>query len=253
MTLRTRAPAKINLSLEILGKRPDGYHDLRTVMASVSLYDELTITLTPCEAGAENYTACADGVDGDNLAAEAARLFSVAGWSVHVDIEKRIPIGAGLGGGSSDAAAVLRVLDGWAAETDGRRPLLQKIALQLGSDVPYCLHGGVCLAGGRGEMLTPLPPLPPCRILLCTPPVRVSTAEMFAKFDPAKHKSFEDIIFLPEVGQIKQVLLECGASQAAMSGSGPTVFGIFDDESQTKTAFEKLYPTFPTTFITQPV
>jgi 4-diphosphocytidyl-2-C-methyl-D-erythritol kinase len=264
MIIHTKAPAKINLSLDILGKRADGYHDLKTVMASVSLYDDLTLTFTPCGAGAEMFTAYAGGVESDNLAADAAGLFmraaGISGWSIHIHIEKRIPVGAGLGGGSSNAAAVLRALDGWRSIP---KNTLANLAFELGSDVPYCLRGGVCLAQGRGEILTPLPPLPECRIVLCTPPVCVSTAEAFRKYDAldplnqalAKmlDNAFEAVILLPEIAEIKDIMTGAGASQAMMSGSGPTVFGIFDDETQAKTAYENLYPAFPKTFITKPV
>jgi 4-diphosphocytidyl-2-C-methyl-D-erythritol kinase len=249
LTLFAKAPAKVNLQLEILGKRPDGYHDLRSVMASVSLYDDIAVTLTPCRPGEETYTASAAGVEGENLAAKAARLFGIPGRSIDIAIEKRIPVGAGLGGGSSDAAAVLRVLDGWAERTGCCRPSLCKLALELGSDVPYCLRGGVCLAQGRGEILTPLPPMGDCRVVLCVPPVFVSTADMFTKIDRTGARFFEDVTDIPEVLEIKRTFTETGAEKAAMSGSGPAVFGIFSDECQAKTAQEKLLPTFPKTFL----
>jgi 4-diphosphocytidyl-2-C-methyl-D-erythritol kinase len=269
VTLREKAYAKINLSLDILGKREDGFHDLRSVMASVSLFDDLEITLTPCDKGTETYTAFAEGVEGDNIAAGAARSFmesaGVTGWSAAIHIEKRIPVCAGLGGGSSNAAAVLRALAGW---IDGSvyplKRTLPELAAELGSDVPYCLRGGVCLAEGRGERLTPLAPLPEhWHIILCSPPLKVSTAEAFAKYDALDPLSqglakmsenvFEAVTFFPEINEIKSVMLDAGASNAAMSGSGPAVFAVFDDETQANTAFEKLYPTFPATFALRPV
>ncbi|MDR0324679.1 MAG: 4-(cytidine 5'-diphospho)-2-C-methyl-D-erythritol kinase [Oscillospiraceae bacterium] len=260
VTLHAKAPAKINLGLDIVGKRDDGYHDLRTIMASVSLYDTLTITLTPCETGEETFTASAEGVEGDNLAARAARLFmqrnDLTGWRVHIHIDKRIPISAGLGGGSSDAAAVLRILHEW-------RPMAQNalagLALELGSDVPYCLHGGTCLAEGRGEVLTPLAPLADCWVVLVTPPVSISTVEAFRRYDekavPPRLEGnvFEDLLSIPVVAEIKQTLTGAGASNAMMSGSGPTVFGIFEDENRAKTAFDTLRAEFPKTFLTKPV
>jgi 4-diphosphocytidyl-2-C-methyl-D-erythritol kinase len=276
--LREKAPAKINLSLDILGKRPDGYHDLRTVMASVSLFDELCLTLTPCREGEERFSAETEGEalpEGDgNLAVRAARLFMEArgpvGCSVHVHIKKRIPVSAGLGGGSSDAAAVLRILSGVppdqisaAAGTGGRTPTLQEIALELGSDVPYCLRGGVCLCEGRGEVMKPLPPLPDCWIVLSTPPIAISTAEMFDKFDKLSEEKlalasfmdnvFESVIDLPPIAEIKGILIGAGAEKAAMSGSGPTVFGIFASETNAKTAFDTLRVNFPKTYLTKPV
>jgi 4-diphosphocytidyl-2-C-methyl-D-erythritol kinase len=279
--LYEKAPAKINLSLDILNTRPDGYHDLRTVMASVSLFDDLTLTLTPCLTGKEKFSAETEGEllpEGEgNLAVRAARLFmechGLSGISVHIHIKKRIPISAGLGGGSSDAAAVLRALEHWhrgdetrghGAQTEGRgRPSLQGIALRLGSDVPYCLHGGVCLCEGRGEVLTPLPPLPDCFIILSTPQIAVSTAGMFGLFDKLSNEElalasfldnvFEAVIDLPPVAEIKGFLLGAGAEKAAMSGSGPTVFGIFTDETNAKSVCDKLLSHFPKTYLTKPV
>ena len=262
VTLRAKAPAKINLSLDLLGKRDDGYHDLRSVMASISLYDDLHIMLRPCKAGRGLFTAQAAGVRKGNLTSLAVKLFMQAagarGWSAHVRVEKRIPLSAGLGGGSSDAAAVLRALDKWAAvQTAVRRPDLQELALKLGSDVPYCLRGGVCLAEGRGERLTPLPPLPECWIVLSVPAINVSTVRMFQLFDLSGRREgdnvFETVNPHPEVGEIKQVLLQAGASKALMSGSGPSVFGIFDDETQAADAVQTLKPIFPKTFLTVPV
>ena len=258
IVLHAKAPAKINLALDILGKRPDGYHDLKTVMASVSLYDDLAITLTPCEAGAETFTARAEGVEGDNLAALAAGLFMkhCPGWGVHIDIEKRIPVSAGLGGGSSDAAAVLRALNEWHPIPE---EALRALAPAIGSDVPYCLHGGVCMAEGRGEVLTPLGPLPDCQIVLVTPPITVSTAEAFRRFDKKGAppwpggNDFEDILQIPAVTKLKQALRAAGASNAMMSGSGPTVFGIFHDQKRAETAFDTLRAQFPKTYLTAPV
>jgi 4-diphosphocytidyl-2-C-methyl-D-erythritol kinase len=271
-----KAPAKINLSLDILGKRPDGYHDLRTVMASVSLFDELTLTLTRRGPGEEKFSAETEGADlpgGEgNLAVRAARLFmesrNITGVSVHIHILKRIPVCAGLGGGSSDAAAVLRVLNHWHGEGEIREggpepPPLHEIASRLGSDVPYCLRGGVCLCAGRGEVLTPQPPLPDCRIVISTPPVAVSTAEMFQLFDKLNDEElalagFYDNVFevikpLPPVAEIKGILLGAGAEFAAMSGSGPSVFGIFASENSAKSAYDKLRVNFPKTYLTKPV
>lgn len=278
------APAKINLALDVLGKRTDGYHDLKMVMASVSLYDSLTITLTPVGRGDETFIANSTDPrlpqNDENIAARAARLFmrrvGITGWSCHIYIEKNIPVCAGLGGGSSDAAAVLRALGAWHPISE---EILAALALELGSDVPYCLHGGLCLAEGRGEILTPLPPLQDCHIVLSTPPTSVSTAVAFGRLDidnlsgrplwteligmlrkqdligTARHLAnvFETAGAPCEIACIEEAMLESGAQGAVMSGTGPSVLGVFDDAMLAGKAFEILRVQFPNTFIVNPV
>ncbi|MDR1669660.1 MAG: 4-(cytidine 5'-diphospho)-2-C-methyl-D-erythritol kinase [Oscillospiraceae bacterium] len=276
IVLPEKAYAKINLALDIVRKRADGYHDLKMVMASVSLCDDIEVTLTPCEAGRERFTAESRGSalpqDESNLAVKAARLFFAKrgfnGFDTHINIVKRIPVSAGLGGGSSDAAAVLRALS-------ARFPLPDRLtvpALELGSDVPYCLRGGVRLAEGRGELLSPLPPLPDCRIVLVTPPVRVSTAEAFraisvpafktdwtAFLDAMRRRDLPAIAknlanaFPDRYSDARTRLLNAGALGVVMSGSGPSVFGMFDDEDLASRAADSLRAIFPDTFLTEPV
>lgn len=275
--LREKAYAKINLALDILGKRADGYHDLKTVMASVSLCDDLEITLTPCADGRERFAAESNNpalpTDDNNLAVKAARLFfhaaGVAGYEVHIRIEKRIPVCAGLGGGSSDAAAVLRALS---SRFPMPESILESLALKLGSDVPYCLRGGVCLAEGRGERLTPLLPLPDCHIVLTVPPVRVSTAAAFQSVTvPAVKTDWALLTDALRRGDISAIagsmdnafpdiysealdsLLREGALGAVMSGSGPSVFGVFHDEAIANQAVRNLRAFFLNTFLTKPV
>ncbi len=284
-TLSIPAYAKINLTLDVLGKRPDGYHELSMVMQSVSLADTVTIS----ETEAAELTLSADlrflpGAD-KNLAAVAARVFaahtgvSLAG--LHIDLNKRIPVCAGTAGGSSDAAAVLRGLNQWFA-AGVPLPLLAEWGEEVGSDVPYCVLGCTALAEGRGERLTPLPPLPPCYIVLCKPDFSVSTPELFRRIDEVRlryhpdtagvrqaleqgdlagvcHRMFN--VFeqvLPnqrrlEVEEIEQTLLGAGALGACMTGTGSTVFGVFDGETAARTAYQTLKQTFPDTFFTQPV
>jgi 4-diphosphocytidyl-2-C-methyl-D-erythritol kinase len=275
--LREAAHAKINLAIDILGKREDGYHDLKMVMASVSLRDELTISLIPCEPGRERFSAESDDVslpnDEKNLAVKAAKLFfikqGIRGTGAHIKIQKRIPVCAGLGGGSSDAAAVLRALAKHFPVPDNE---LAALAPELGSDVPYCLWGGVCLAEGRGEHLSRLPALPDCYIVLTVPDTRVSTGEAFSKVNPPV--AVTDWAALTEgvlSGDTKKIavnmrnafpdvysdararLLDAGALGAVMSGSGPSVFGLFTEESAANRAAGALQKIFTQTFLVKPV
>ena len=184
------ARAKINLTLDILRRREDGYHDMQMVMQSVTLADRLTVT--PAR-GAEGQAA-SDlrflPTGNKNLAQVAAAAFREAvglGGEVDVDIQKRVPVCAGLAGGSADAAAVLRAMNRLSGA--GLSPdRLAEIGARAGSDVPFCVLGGTALAEGRGERLTPLPPLPPCRIVICKPPFSVSTPQLFRRVNVRKNR-----------------------------------------------------------------
>lgn len=271
-----RAPAKINLSLDVLRRREDGYHDLRMVMQTVSLYDELSFH--PLD---EPHFFCSNNLaylpTGDkNLAARAAKLYYEAAGlpgGLKISIRKTIPVGAGLGGGSSDAAAVLRWLNRNGHLSDQR---LHELALQCGSDVPFCLHGGTQLAEGRGEILTVLPALPPCTVLLCKPQVSISTAAVFGSFSlfrkrqrpdtdgilrslregsaPAlarrMYNVLEDGVAAKhrDITIIHKLLIELGALGAVMSGSGPTVFGLFPDKQSAQPAYKALKSRYPETW-----
>lgn len=231
--------AKINWALRITGKRRDGYHDLETVFQTISLHDELTIT--PAERLSLSCDDPTIPTDDSNLILRAAR--AVGTPPVHIELKKRIPAGGGLGGGSSNAAAVLRALGG------GRK--LDEIALSLGSDVPFFLVGGTAYATGRGEQLIPLPPASGIPLLLVLPAERVSTAEAFSLItryskplgidayrDFLAHpdllvNDFEEPVFarLPHLRDYKQRLLGAGAMWAAMSGSGSTIVGAFRSQA----------------------
>ena len=185
--MKLPAPAKLNLSLDILGRREDGYHELSMVMLSVSLCDGIELNLTPkpgvlfsCSdpdvPGGEKNTACRAAA----LFLERAGLAETTG--VQIFLEKRIPSQAGMGGGSADAAAVLRGLNELTGFPLPEEDLFE-LGLQVGADVPFCLAGGVKLAQGVGERLSPAPELPPCAIVVCKPPVGVSTAEAFRRAD----------------------------------------------------------------------
>lgn len=276
------AYAKINLTLDVTGRRPDGYHTVCMVMQSVGLHDDVTVTRTA--AGGVTLACGAPAVPTDrrNLAVRAAeRFFSCTGLAcggLHIDLNKRIPAAAGLAGGSADAAAVLRALNtlygaGLSAQA------LCDMGLALGADVPYCLLGGTMLAEGIGEVLTPLPPLPDCWAVLCKPGFAVSTAAVYAALDGCTPSARPDTAGVlraleagdyagvchrlynvmervtacahAEIGQIKDVLLACGADGAAMSGSGPTTFGLFRSEDKARKAYAALRRDFPDTHLTR--
>lgn len=277
------AYAKLNLTLDILRRREDGYHDLQMVMQTIDLSD--TLTVTPSEGpGKMSTTLSYLPSDGRNLAQMAARAFREAtgqGPEVDIFIQKRIPVCAGMAGGSSDGAAVLRAMNELSGL--GLSPMeLAKIGEQVGSDVPYCVVGGTALAEGRGEILTPLPPLPTCFVVVCKPPFPISTPQLFSRVDVRKivrrpdtagllaaleqgdltgvarrmYNVFEDVLEprrKQEVDAIKAVLIDCGALGAAMTGSGPTVFGLFSDEEAAKSAKEALASTYQDVFLCKTV
>ena len=269
--LRVEAPGKLNLSLDVTGRRPDGYHNMKMVMCSVSLGDTLHIRLTD-----EPRVRARCGlpyVPGDmrNIACRAARLFlDTVGrpdQGAEITIQKRIPVGAGMAGGSADAAAVLRGLN-QLTEAGLNGDQLRALGLQLGSDVPFCVAGGTALAEGRGEILTPQPDLPGCTIVICKPPFPISTPELFARLDWRKirhrpdtdgllaalaegdlprlarrmYNIFEDVLppQCAAVGEIRQTLLSMGALGAVMTGTGSAVFGLFDDRSAAEAALQVL-------------
>ena len=276
--MQVQAYAKLNLSLDILRRREDGYHDLQMVMQSISLAD--TLTITP-GAGRMDTNLSYLPADGRNLAQAAAAAFRAAtGLDIQVDIaiQKHIPVCAGLAGGSSDAAAVLRALNEHTGA--GLSPeRLAKIGEAVGSDVPYCVLGGTALAEGRGEVLTPLSPLPPCHVAVCKPPFPISTPQLFARVDTKKitrrpdtqgliaalgrgdlpdvarrmYNVFEDVLEprrRAQIDAIKAQLIDCGAS---MTGSGPTVFGLFLDESAAHRAVKALQEQYREVFLAQTV
>lgn len=231
----TKSYAKINWALRITGRRADGFHDLETVFQTISLHDELTFSPS---AGLS--LTCDDPsipVGESNLAIRAARAVGATDVAIH--LRKRIPAGGGLGGGSSNAATVLRVLGG---DRD-----LAPLALSLGSDVPFFLAGGTAYATGRGEILTPMPPMRGIPLLLLLPEERVLTKDAFARvtrYSPALGidayhdfasftNDFEEPVFamLPRLATLKARLYDAGAQWAGMSGSGSTIVGAFAGEA----------------------
>lgn len=277
------APAKVNLALDILGRRPDGYHEMRMVMQTVSLCDTVTLE----EAG-EGFTLSARGIalpSGKTLEQRAAEAFFAAVGrpvpSLRVTLEKRTPAYAGLGGGSADVAALLRLLRQWYAPAQPSEEL-EAIGGQIGSDMPFCVRGGTALAEGRGDLLTDLRPLPDCRFVICKPDFDLPTAPMFARlrFDGDRPRPdvdgmaaalgrgelaetarrvgnvFEAVLEPPErreVEWIKEALLRHGALAAAMSGSGPAVFGLFAPDMETAGAVEELKRRHAQVFEARPV
>ena len=264
-----QANAKINLTLDILGMRQDGYHEVAMVMQSVGLFD--TVSLEKTSRGIE-LTLDEPGLeaDGRNLAWKAAQLMldtSGLKGGVRISLEKRIPIAAGLAGGSADAAAVLRGMDEL-FELHLSEQELCHLGQSIGSDVPFCILGGTMLATGRGEVLKRLPDLPECYVVLAKPPISVSTAwayknydESGAEFHPDNEKIQQEIAAenlkgvsgllcnvlesvtikkYKEISLYKKLMLESGALASMMSGSGPTVFALADSGERAREIADKM-------------
>jgi len=281
-TLRGRAPAKINLGLRILGPRPDGYHELRTVFQTISLADRVEVAYSRRAAAGVRLSCSDPALQGENnLAARAARALLERGhWpgGVRIRLDKRIPTGGGLGGGSSDAAAVLLALRRL-LNPPPPADVLQEIAAGLGSDVPFFLLGGRAVGAGRGEEVYPLPDLSRRWLLLVIPDQRVDTAEAYRALRKARRKSltpqqqqrminvfcseineadsrgdlpaalsndFEEILFspFPAFQDWKRRLVEMGASAAMLSGSGSALFGVFPDRAAAVSASRR-FGSFP--------
>lgn len=267
--MKVAAPAKINLSLDVIKQLPNGYHEMEMIMQEIDLADEIELTLT--EAGIRCRCNEPDlPVNEDNIAVRAAYAlvpFLKEDKGVHIDLNKKIPHGAGLGGGSADAAAVLKGLNVlWDLRLTEQQ--LLRIGLQLGADVPFCIFGGTAHAKGIGERLKRLPDQASLPILLINPGIHVSTKDVFEALDadqaichPDTKKAIDawkkqDFSLLresagnrlrevtvqwhPEIGQIENELMDYGAVFAMMSGSGPTVFGLFPNEETRDQAYEAL-------------
>ena len=280
MTYTETACAKLNLSLDIIRKRPDGFHDMRMVMQSIDLCDTVAVREQPGTEVSLDTSLAFLPKDGSNIAVKAANIFfreaAVAPRGLHITLDKRIPVCAGMAGGSSNGAAVLRLLRRLYA---GEMPLteLERIAALVGSDVPYCVRGGTALAEGRGEILTDLPPLPPCWFVVCKPAFSISTPELFSQVQVKKlrchpdtagmitalhagdldgvahrlYNVFEEVLprKYAEVFTIKRLLLDRGALASSMTGSGPTVMGLFEDRNTAASAAEDLRTLYPSIFL----
>lgn len=276
--VKENAYAKINLFLDVSAKRPDGYHDINTVMHSLSLCDTLTVSVAPAKNTSVSLTVMGNDrlvTDNKNLAVMAARLYlerTAKTAEVKIKLVKNIPIAAGLAGGSSDAAATLRAMNKLFGHYLSSRAL-SSLALEIGSDVPYCLDGGTALCQGRGEIITPThnPHLYTAVAVadeyVSTPMAYAALDRLYSDFDgsiptrgeellgvmlsslknkkndlTAVYNIFEEVVFdsCPKSKMIKSEMYSLGAVAAAMSGSGPSVFGIFDSKYQAENATQVL-------------
>ncbi len=265
-----KALAKINLGLDVVRRREDGYHEVRMIMQTIQLYDRLDIKRTQ-EPGIQIQTNLSFlPVNENNLIYKAAKLlmdeFSITD-GVSVKLDKRIPVAAGMAGGSTDAAAMLIGVNRLFSLGLTKRQLMER-GVQIGADVPYCIMRGTALAEGIGEALSPLPPMIKCPVLIAKPSISVSTKFVYQNLklddttihpdidrliDDIKAKSLHDIAAhmgnvletvtipnYPVIDEIKKHMLSNGAVGAMMSGSGPTVFGLFDDEDTAKKAYKAM-------------
>ena len=267
--LQLKALGKINLGLDVLGKRENGYHDVRMVMQTLYLYDNVTLEKTEEPGIHIESNLFYLPKDENNIAYKAAKLlideFSIS-EGIRITLDKHIPVAAGMAGGSSNAAAVLFGMNQMFELGLNQQELMER-GVKLGADVPYCIMRGTVLAEGIGEKLSVLPQMPKCYILIAKPPISVSTKMVYDKLDSMEivHPNIDGIIKglekgslhkiassmgnvletvtieeYPEIAEIKKCMLENGALGAMMSGSGPTVFGIFADKKTIKKAFQKV-------------
>lgn len=268
--IRLKALAKINLGLDVVGKREDGYHEVRMIMQTIKLYDEIEIHKADKPGIRVKTNLQYLPVNENNLVYKAAQLlmdeFGIS-KGVSIKLRKVIPVAAGMAGGSSDAAAVLVGLNRM-FELGLTKQELMKRGVKIGADVPYCVMRGTALAEGIGEKLTKLPPMPKCSLLIAKPGIHVSTKFVYSNLKAdqlAEHPDIDGQIqalrdgdlrrlaslmgnvletvtipAYPVIGEIKEEMLNCGAAGAMMSGSGPTVFGLFEDKEQARAAYERL-------------
>lgn len=276
-----RSYAKINLTLDVLGKRPDGYHEVKMLMQTVSLFDLIIVDKTSFGISISTNLRFLPDNEKNIAYAAAAEFFKYTELrgGCQIMIHKNIPVAAGLAGGSGNAAAVLVALD-MLYSTNLSRDELCRIGLRLGADVPYCIIGGTALAEGIGEKLTPLPSLPDCTILMVKPAINVSTAAIYNAIDSANITSHPDTDAMiaaiqagntdavaarlsnvmgtvtesmhPIVKGIRNKMIKNGALGAVMSGSGPTVFGIFPDYKTAKASHDSFAYQFKEVFIVNP-
>ncbi|MCI5869039.1 MAG: 4-(cytidine 5'-diphospho)-2-C-methyl-D-erythritol kinase [Dorea sp.] len=268
--LELKALGKINLGLDVLGRRENGYHDVRMVMQTLYLYDQIKMEKTKKPGIELNTNLFYLPVNENNLAYRAADLlmkeFEIK-EGVKITLEKHIPVAAGMAGGSSNAATVLFGMNRMFSLGLSQQELMDR-GVTLGADVPYCIMRGTVLAEGIGEILTPLPAMPKCHVLIAKPPISVSTKLVYEKLDSheiTEHPDIDGILKglkernlkkiassmgnvlekvtieeYPVIEEIKNVMKKSGALNAMMSGSGPTVFGIFDEKDRAKRAARRI-------------
>lgn len=268
--MRLRALAKINLGLDVIGKREDGYHEVRMIMQTIRIYDQMDMNPAKRPGIRLQTNLSYLPVNENNLVCKAAKMlmdeFQID-QGLDINLRKVIPVAAGMGGGSSDAAAAMvgvnRLFRLGLSSGD-----LMKRAVQIGADVPYCIMRGTALAEGIGEKLTPLPPAPKCYVLIGKPGISVSTKFVYGNLQLGQLDSHPDIDGMiaaiakkdlygmseqmgnvlesvtigqyPVIEKIKSHMKSCGAVNALMSGSGPTVFGLFDDKEKADYAYRRL-------------
>lgn len=263
------APAKINLGLDVIRKREDGYHEVKMIMQSIRLFDRLTLTKSKTPGIRLSTNLNFLPVNEDNLVYQSAKLlmdeFRITD-GLDILLEKRIPVAAGMAGGSTDAASCMLAINRLFELRLSTKKLMKR-GVKLGADIPYCLMKGTALSEGIGEILTPLPKAPDCYILIAKPGFHVSTKFVYSNLkldEQTVHPDIDTMIQCirdndlhglcenmdniletvtipehPELGLIKETMLEHGALGSLMSGSGPTVFGVFDDPDRAKAAREK--------------
>ena len=280
--MKIKAYGKVNISLDVVGKREDGYHLLSMIMQNIDLYDEIEVEKQQCGITLECNKSYVP-VDNRNLAYKAAEIFKerydiVDG--VKINIEKNIPVSAGLAGGSTDAAAVLKVMNKL-FNVNATEEELMELGLKLGADIPYCIHGGTALCEGIGEIITPIKSFRDKIIVLVKPAFGVSTKEVYKNFNLEKVKQHprtaeiinaienDDLNFVASnmknllenvtlrkhkiLIKIKEEMNACGAINSMMSGSGPTVFAFFDDMLKAQRCFEKMKKKYSDVFITRTI
>jgi 4-diphosphocytidyl-2-C-methyl-D-erythritol kinase len=268
--MRLRALAKINLGLDVLRRRDDGYHEVRMIMQTLKMYDKITIRKMK-EPGIQLKSNLFYVPENEsNLAYRAAKMladeFQLA-QGIFIDLQKFIPVAAGMAGGSSDAAAVLYGVNRMFQLNLSKRQLMER-GVKIGADVPYCIMRGTVLAEGIGEKLTPLPPMPSCKVVVAKPQISVSTKFVYENLKLGEVAAHPDIDILlagiregdlhkvaanmgnvletvtiphyPVIAQIREEMMRLGALNAMMSGSGPTVFGLFDDDELAEQAYSEL-------------
>lgn len=268
-----KALAKINLGLDVVRRRKDGYHEVRMIMQTIHLYDRLKITKMKTQGIEIHSNLPFLPVNENNLVYKAGKLlmdeFGIR-EGVRVDLLKRIPVAAGMAGGSSDAAAMLYGMNQLFGLKLSRQALMER-GVTIGADVPYCLMRGTALAEGIGEKLKQLPPMVKCPVLIAKPQISVSTKFVYQNLKLDEHTVHPDIDRLiqdirnkdlqaaardmgnvletvtipnyPVIAQIKEQMMHSGAVNSMMSGSGPTVFGLFENEKQAKKAYDDMKQT----------
>lgn len=280
--MKEKAYAKINISLDVVGKREDNYHLLRMIMQNIDVYDEISIKKIS-EGIIIKCNKLFVPTDERNLAYKAAKLFMDTyniNSGVLINIKKNIPVSAGLAGGSTDCATVLKIMNKIFNINASEKELME-LGVKLGADVPYCIVGGTALCEGIGEKLTELKPFRDKIIILVKPPFGVSTKEVYKAFDLSKvrvHPNTEELIKAMEnddinyvannmknllenvtlrdyreISEIKKTMNKCGAIGSMMSGSGPSVFAIFDDMLKAQKCYEKMKKSYKDVFITRTI